>query len=327
MPFPANDFDAALLTHGTPLRRARPEILQLNTGKLCNLTCSHCHVNAGPNRKEIINSETVDRVLDWLSGTEITTVDLTGGSPEMVPDFRRLVTTVRKMPGHRRIINRLNATILSEPGYEWVAEFLAEHEVEIVASMPCYEPKNVNQQRGDGVFDRSIAAFQHLNKLGYGRTPDLLLNLVYNPNGAFLPPAQEELENDYRIAMRENFGIEFHRLYTITNMPISRFASWLKNDGRLAEYMMLLKDSFNPGTVAGLMCRNTINVSWTGEVFDCDFNQMQQLRLHHPVTGAPLMLWDIEPDSFADIPIRTGLHCFGCTAGCGSSCGGALVAA
>ena len=327
MPFPANDFDAALLTHGATLRRTRPESLQLNTGKLCNLTCTHCHVNAGPSRKEIITSETVDRVLDWLAGTNITTVDLTGGSPEMVPDFRRLVTTVRKMPGNRRIMDRLNATILSEPGYEWVAAFLAEHEVEIVASMPCYEPKNVNQQRGDGVFDRSIAAFQRLNELGYGRTPELLLNLVYNPNGAFLPPAQEELEHDYRIAMRENFGIEFHRLYTITNMPISRFASWLRHENRLAEYMTLLKDRFNPGTVAGLMCRNTINVSWRGEVFDCDFNQMQNLPLHHPVTGTPLMLWEIEPESFAAIPIRTGLHCFGCTAGCGSSCGGALVAA
>ena len=326
-PSPANDFDAALLTHRTPLRRTRPEILQLNTGKLCNLTCTHCHVNAGPKRREIIRSETVDRVLDWLAGTDITTVDLTGGSPEMVPDFRRIVTTVRKMSGNRRIIDRLNATILSEPGYEWVAAFLAEHEVEIVASMPCYEPGNVNEQRGDGVFDRSIAAFKELNALGYGRTPALVLNFVYNPNGAFLPPAQEELEHDYRVAMRKNFGIEFNRLYTITNMPISRFASWLQHGGRLAEYMSLLKDSFNPATVAGLMCRNTINVSWQGEVFDCDFNQMMRLPLHHPATGAPLMLWDLSPDTFAALQIRTGPHCFGCTAGCGSSCGGALVAA
>ncbi len=327
MPSPANDFDAALLTHGVPLRRARPEILQLNTGKLCNRTCTHCHVNAGPKRKEIISSGTVDRVLEWLAGTDVATVDLTGGSPEMVPDFRRLVTTVRKMSGNRRVLDRLNVTILSEPGYEWVAEFLAEHRVEIVASMPCYEPKNVNEQRGDGVFDRSIAGFQRLNELGYGRTPSLILNLVYNPNGAFLPPAQEELENDYRIALREHFGIEFHRLYTITNMPISRFASWLKNDGRLSEYMTLLKDSFHPATVAGLMCRNTINVSWEGEVFDCDFNQMLRLPVRHPETGAPLMLWEVSPDNFPALPIRTGGHCFGCTAGCGSSCGGALIAA
>ncbi len=327
MPFPANDFDATLLTHRALLRRARPEILQLNTGKLCNLTCTHCHVNAGPQRREIIASETVDRILEWLAGTDIAVVDLTGGSPEMVPDFRRLVTAVRSMPGSRRVMDRLNATILSEPGYEWVAEFLAEHEVEIVASMPCYEPKNVNEQRGNGVFARSIAAFQRLNALGYGRTPALILNFVYNPNGAFLPPFQEELEQDYRVALRENYGIEFHRLYTITNMPISRFASWLKHEGRLPEYMSLLKDSFNPGTVTGLMCRNTINVSWRGEVFDCDFNQMMNLPLRQPATGTSLMLWDLDPDTFAALPIRTGQHCFGCTAGCGSSCGGALVAA
>ncbi len=323
----ANDFDSAIHAHQVPLRRARPEILQLNTGKLCNLTCTHCHVNAGPKRKEIITSVTVDRVLEWLAGTDIATVDLTGGSPEMAPDFRRLVTTVRSMSGNRRVLDRLNVTILSEPGYEWVAEFLAEHRVEIVASMPCYEPKNVNEQRGDGVFDRSIAGFQRLNELGYGRTPSLVLNLVYNPNGAFLPPAQEELENDYRTALREHFGIEFHRLYTITNMPISRFASWLKQEGRLGEYMTLLKDSFNPATVAGLMCRNTMNVSWEGEVFDCDFNQMLRLPVRHPDTGAPLMLWEISPDNFPAVPIRTGEHCFGCTAGCGSSCGGALIAA
>jgi len=325
MPLPACDFEAALLANGTPMRRARPEILQLNTGRLCNLTCTHCHVNAGPNRKEIITAATVDRILNWLSQTDMATVDLTGGSPEMVPDFRRLVSAVRALPGVRRVIDRLNATIISEPGYEWVPEFLAGHRVEIVASMPCYEPKNVNEQRGHGVFDRSIAAFQQLNALGYGRTPELVLNFVYNPNGAFLPPPQEELENDYREAMRMNFGIEFNHLYTITNMPISRFASWLKREGRLHEYMTLLKDSFNPATVEGLMCRDTINVSWEGEVYDCDFNQMLKLPLLHPETAAPLYLWNIDPDNFSALPIRTGNHCFGCTAGSGSSCGGALV--
>lgn len=321
----SNEFAAALARHGTALRRVRPEILQLNTGKLCNLTCTHCHVNAGPKRMEIISAETVDRILEWLRRTNIATVDLTGGSPEMVPDFRRMISTIRAMPEGRRIIDRLNATILSEPGYDWVAEFLAEHSVEIIASMPCYAPKNVNEQRGDGVFDRSIAAFQQLNALGYGRTPELILNFVYNPNGAFLPPAQNELETDYRIAMRRDFGIEFNSLYTITNMPISRFAAWLKREDRFPEYMALLKDSFNPATVDGLMCRNTINVSWQGEVFDCDFNQMLGLPLHSPATGTPLHVWDIDPDSFSALPIRTGNHCFGCTAGSGSSCGGALV--
>jgi radical SAM/Cys-rich protein len=323
---PANEFDTMLRMHRVPLLRARPEILQLNTGKLCNLTCTHCHVNAGPNRKEIMTAETVDRILDWFARTDIATVDLTGGSPEMVPDFRRLVGAVRAMPHVSRIIDRLNATILSEPGYEWVPEFLAEHRVEIVASMPCYEPANVNEQRGEGVFDRSIAAFQKLNALGYGRTPELILNFVYNPNGAFLPPPQVALENDYRIAMRENFGIEFNSLYTITNMPISRFASWLKREGRLHEYMTLLKDSFNSSTVDALMCRNTINVGWQGGVYDCDFNQMMNLPLLHAETGAPLHVWDIDPDTFCGLPIRTGNHCFGCTAGGGSSCGGALVA-
>jgi radical SAM/Cys-rich protein len=323
MPSPANEFDAALAAHAVPLRRARTEILQINTGRLCNLTCVHCHVNAGPRRKEIITAETVDRILAWLERTDIPTVDLTGGSPEMVPDFRRLVRAVRGMG--RRVMDRLNATILSEPGYEWVAEFLAEQEVEIIASMPCYEPKNVNEQRGEGVFERSIAAFQRLNELGYGRTPERLLHFVYNPNGAFLPGPQAELEADYREALREHFGIEFHRLYTITNMPVSRFASWLKREDRLADYMALLKDSFNPATVAGLMCRNTVNVSWTGEVFDCDFNQM--LGLHQMNGRGPLHVWDLDVEKFSAAPVRTGAHCFGCTAGCGSSCGGALVAA
>jgi radical SAM/Cys-rich protein len=325
MSLTASDFEAVLAARGLPLRRARPEILQLNTGKLCNLTCTHCHVNAGPNRKEIIVAATVDRILEWFAGTDIATVDLTGGSPEMAPDFRRLVSSVRAMPHVRRVIDRLNATIVSEPGFEWVAEFLAEHKVEIVASMPCYEAKNVNEQRGDGVFDRSIAAFRRLNALGYGCDPDLVLNFVYNPNGAFLPPPQEELENDYRTAMRRNFGIEFDRLYTITNMPISRFASWLRRHGKLHEYMTLLKDSFNPATVDGLMCRHTINVSWQGTVYDCDFNQMLNLPLLNPGTGAPLHVWDIDPGTFPELPIRTGSHCFGCTAGSGSSCGGALV--
>ena len=321
---PSLDFNSVLAQHGTPLTRLRPEILQLNVGKLCNLTCEHCHVNAGPRRKEIISSETVDRVLEWFEASDLHTLDLTGGSPEMVPDFRRMVTAVRKFSRPRRIMDRLNATILSEPGYEWVADFLAENEIEIVASMPCYEPANVNAQRGDGVFDRSIAAFQKLNALGYGKRPELPLHFVYNPNGAKLPGAQAELEADYKEAMQENFGIEFNSLFTITNMPISRFASYLKRNNQLADYQLLLQNSFNPGTVAGLMCRNTINVSWQGEVYDCDFNQMLEMPLRQ-VAGQPLKLWEVDPITFSEIPIRTAKHCFGCTAGCGSSCGGALV--
>ena len=318
-----NDFDHALDTAGAPLGRARPDILQLNVGKLCNLTCVHCHVNAGPARKEIVTGETIDRIIDWFAETDIPTLDLTGGTPEMVPDFRRLVESVRSFDQPRRVMDRLNATIINQPGYEWVAEFLAEHKIEVIASMPCYAPDNVNKQRGDGVFDSSISAFQKLNALGYGSDPELQLQFVYNPNGAFLPPDQAELEADYKREMKEHFGIVFDNLYCIANMPIARFASYLKRNNQLADYQQVLKDAFNPATVKNLMCRNTINVSWLGEVFDCDFNQMLNMRLENG-QGDPLYLWDIDPETFNEIPIRTANHCFGCTAGSGSSCGGAL---
>ncbi len=320
-----NDFDLALETAAAPLRRAQAEILQLNTGKLCNLTCLHCHVNAGPKRREIMTGETVDQILEWYERTDIPTLDLTGGTPEMIPDFRRLVSTVRNFSQPRRVMDRLNATIIDEPGYEWVPEFLSENEVEIIASMPCYAPGNVNEQRGDGVFDRSISAFQKLNELGYGRDPRLVLNFVYNPNGAFLPPDQADLEADYKREMKKHFDIDFNSLYCIANMPISRFASYLKRNGELQEYLQLLRTHFNPGTVDGLMCRNTINVSWDGEVYDCDFNQMSKLPLENPVTGnKTVKVWELDLDSFSKHPILTGNHCFGCTAGSGSSCGGSL---
>ena len=327
MRVPANDFDEALAAHDLSLRRSRPSVLQLNVGKLCNLTCVHCHVNAGPTRREIIDSTTVDRVLEWFERTDIPTLDLTGGTPEMVPDFKRLVTTSRGFRNPRKVMDRLNATILLEPGYEDYAEFLARHEVEIIASMPCYEPENVNAQRGEGVFEKSIAAFQKLNALGYGRDPRLILNFVYNPVRAVLPPDQAELEADYKREMAAHFGIVFNKLYCLANMPIARFASYLKRQRQFAEYHALLKDAFNLATVTGLMCLNTINVSWRGEVFDCDFNQMLSMTLENPQTGEPLFVWDVDPETFVEIPIRTGDHCFGCTAGAGSSCGGALVPA
>ncbi|MEM9016868.1 MAG: arsenosugar biosynthesis radical SAM (seleno)protein ArsS, partial [Verrucomicrobiota bacterium] len=246
-------------------------------------------------------------------------------TPEMIPDFRRLVETVRGFDQPRRVMDRLNATIVNEPGFEWVPEFLAENEVEIIASMPCYAPDNVNEQRGNGVFDRSIEAFRQLNELGYGREPNLVLNFVYNPNGGFLPPDQAELEADYKREMKTHFDIDFNSLYCIANMPIARFAAYLKRNGDLQDYMDLLRQHFNPATIEGLMCRNTINVSWEGEVFDCDFNQMMKLPLENPETGARGMkVWEIELDSFRNQPIRTANHCFGCTAGSGSSCGGSL---
>jgi radical SAM/Cys-rich protein len=315
----------ALTAFPAPLSRSHPEILQLNLGKLCNLTCSHCHVNAGPARKEIITGHTIDKILAWFHDSSIPTLDLTGGTPEMAPDFRRLVSTVRSWDQPRRVLDRLNATIVNEPGYEWVPDFLAEHQVEIVASMPCYQPDNVNEQRGDGVFDSSIAAFQKLNALGYGRNPNLILNFVYNPNGAFLPGDQTELEADYKRELKQHFDIDFNALFSIANMPIARFASYLKINGLYTDYLQTLKDAFNPATVEGLMCRNTINVSWEGQVYDCDFNQMLDLPVPAPHNGGPLYLWDLDLDHFAATPIRTATHCYGCTAGPGSSCSGALT--
>jgi radical SAM/Cys-rich protein len=318
-----NAFSRTLEGHATPLRRARTRVLQVNVGKLCNLTCAHCHVNAGPKRKEIMTRETADRILDWLEKTDIPVVDLTGGAPEMVPDFRYFVERLSTMTPRRHVMDRCNLTILLEPAYDGLAEFLAERRVEIVASMPCYSPANVDAQRGDGVFDASIKALQLLNQLGYGRDEALPLNLVYNPLGAALPGPQGELEEDYKRELRAHFGIVFHKLYTITNVPVSRFASYLRSHGQLQQYLDLLVASFNPHAVAGLMCRDTINVSWTGEVFDCDFNQM--LKLQWREQGRGLSLWDLDLAQVESREILTGDHCFACTAGAGSSCGGALV--
>lgn len=318
-----NDFEGAVADSGQELSRLQPQILQLNVGKLCNLTCVHCHVNAGPKRKEIVTGETIDKILNWYEKTDIPILDLTGGTPEMVPDFKRLVETVRSFDKPRRVMDRLNATIINEPGYDWVPQFLVDNKVEIVASMPCYQPENVNAQRGDGVFDSSIKAFQQLNELGYGRDPELILNFVYNPWGAVLPPDQAELENDYKVEMKKHFNIEFNSLFCIANMPIARFASYLKRNNELQSYMELIRENFNPSTVEGLMCRDTINVSWEGDIFDCDFNQMMKLNLKDKDSKS-LKIWDVDLDYFATLPIRTGTHCFGCTAGTGSSCTGSL---
>ena len=281
----------------------------------------HCHVNAGPKRKEIMTRGTVDRVIDWFARTEIPTIDLTGGAPEMIPDFRYFIERVKTLRPSRRVIDRCNLTILLEPGYEGLAQFLARHKVEIIASMPCYTAENVNAQRGQGVFDSSIKALRVLNSLGYGS--ELPLHLVYNPVGAFLPGPQAELEADYKRELKKHFGIIFNNLYTITNLPIARFASYLRHNNKLEEYMQLLIDNFNPATVFGLMCRNTISVGWTGEVFDCDFNQM--LNMNWRNGSGPLHLWDLDPAAVENREILTGNHCFGCTAGAGSSCAGALV--
>jgi radical SAM/Cys-rich protein len=317
-----NKFAQKLEEQSISLRRGRPEILQVNVGKLCNLTCVHCHVNAGPKRKEIMTRETIDRVLEWLSRTAIPVVDLTGGAPEMIPDFRYFIERVRMLERPRHVIDRCNLTILLDPGYEELPEFLAKHKVEIIASMPCYTPENVNMQRGEGVFDGSIAALQLLNSLGYGIEPELPLHLVYNPVGAFLPGQQTELESDYKRELKGHFGIVFNKLYSITNLPIGRFAAYLRHNDKLDEYMELLISAFNPATIGGLMCRSTISVGWRGEVYDCDFNQQLAMQWEN---GAPLFLWDVDPEKIKDRDVATGDHCFGCAAGAGSSCGGAIV--
>lgn len=319
-----NRFSSRIAAAGLSLRRAKTEVLQINVGRLCNLTCVHCHVNAGPKRKEIMTRETVDRIIDWLAKTDIPMVDLTGGAPEMIPDFRYFIMQVAALQLPRHVIDRCNLTILLERGYEDLSEFLATNKVEIIASMPCYSAENVNAQRGEGVFEGSIAALQLLNSLGYGTDPDLPLHLVYNPVDAILPPSQTKLEADYKRELAAHFGVVFNKLYTLTNLPIGRFASYLRHNNKLDDYMRLLIDAFNPATVGGLMCRNTISVGWRGEVYDCDFNQQLGMQWSSPGAGEPLFLWDIVPDSLEDREIMTGDHCFGCTAGAGSSCGGAI---
>lgn len=318
---PAPDFDDALRDAGTAsLTRHEVTTLQINVGKLCNQACNHCHVEAGPKRTEIMTAETAARVIELLDASAaVTTVDITGGAPELNPSFRHLVTHARSTG--RAVIDRCNLTVLFEPGMEDLPAFLADNQVIVTASLPCYSAKNVDAQRGLGVFDKSTEALRMLNALGYGVPgTGLELNLVYNPGGAFLPPPQQSLERSYREKLRGAFGVEFTNLYTITNMPISRFAHSLHRDGRYAEYMELLANSFNPHTVAGLMCKGLISVGWDGQLYDCDFNQMLEI-------GAPAArtIWDI--DSCSDITatrVATASHCFGCTAGAGSSCGGAL---
>ncbi len=313
-------FEEALTRNHLWLERETPRVLQLNVGKMCNLSCVHCHVGAGPTRTEIMTRDTMTSIQEWVVENPVPVVDLTGGAPEMFPHFQELVSWLTHRGIH--VMDRCNLTILLQPGFEEMAEFLKEHHVEIVASMPCYSPENVNAQRGNGVFDESIEALQLLNRLGYGIEDDLPLQLVYNPNGDFLPPSQQMLEQAYKRELKAHFGIQFHHLYALTNLPVSRFATYLKRREKYEEYLQLLKDNFNPGSVAGLMCRDTISVDWEGRVFDCDFNQ--QMDMHLGDGGTPLALWEVDLRRWKQTPIRTAPHCFGCTAGQGSSCGGAL---
>ena len=302
------------------IRRGTITTLQMNLGYRCNLSCIHCHVNAGPRRTERMDRHTMQLALDVARHLGVETLDLTGGSPEMNPDFRWLVTTACAQG--LRVMDRLNPTIMEEPGYEWVGTFLAAHRVDIVASLPCYSQANVDEQRGDGVFESSIRALQTLNRLGYA-VPDsgLSLNLVYNPNGAFLPPAQSILEDDYRRLLADNFGIYFNHLYALANMPIQRFGSWLVSKGKFDTYMATLRDSHRDENLQGVMCRSTLSVGYDGMLYDCDFNQMLKLPLagRKKATHLRELLQGAMP---AEIAVAG--HCYGCTAGQGSSCGGAL---
>jgi len=305
-----------------PLRRSAPETLQVNVGRRCDLACHHCHVEAGPKRTEAMEPRTAARVLELLAcAPGIANLDLTGGAPELHAVFRPLVRGARALG--RIVIDRCNLTVLDLPGQEDTAEFLAAHGVRVVASLPCYTAANVDAQRGRGVFERSIAALRRLHALGYARPGSPLeLDLVYNPQGPSLPPPQAALEERYRKELREGFGVEFGRLLMLSNMPIKRFAHALARDGKEQAYMSLLVHHFNPATVAGLMCRTTLSVGFDGSLYDCDFNQMLEL----PLGGRARSVFEV--DSLADLagePIATDRHCFGCTAGAGSSCGGSLA--
>ncbi len=315
-------FARSLRQHGLTLPRTPLEILQVNVGKLCDLACQHCHVEAGPKRTEIMQQATVERLLELLADApQVHTLDLTGGAPEMNPHFRTLVREARALG--KTVIDRCNLTVLFRAGQEDTADFLATQGVKVVASLPCYTKANVEQQRGQHVFDPSLRALHQLNALGYGRADSgLELDLVYNPLGASLPPSQAALEATYRDELAEHFGIVFNRLFTITNMPIKRFLHLLEREGRYQSYMQTLLDAFNPQAALGVMCRNLLSVDWRGQLYDCDFNQALEL----PLGGRQRSVWDIA--QLADIergPIAFADHCYGCTAGAGSSCGGSLT--
>jgi radical SAM/Cys-rich protein len=313
-----NPFEERLAAHALRLKRSSFHTLQINVGRKCNQACRHCHVDAAPWRTEMMDQTTAGRVGDWIKRYRPPTVDLTGGAPELSEFFRFFVETARAAGSH--VIDRNNLTIIEAKGYEYLPAYLASHEVEVVASLPCYSPQNVDRQRGNGVFEKSIAALRKLNAIGYGTR--LPLNLVYNPLGPSLPGPQAELEADYKEVLSRDFGVVFNRLFTITNQPIARFAEDLRRQNKWDQYLELLANSFNPGTVEGLMCRTTLSVGYQGEIYDCDFNQMLNLPFRN---GKPRYLWEVAPENLPGRSIQTGVHCFACTAGAGSSCSGAMI--
>lgn len=320
-----SDFDSTLIQAGIePLRRNRVETLQVNVGRVCNQTCAHCHVDAGPSRTESMQEDVALACIDFLAANEdINSLDITGGAPEINPCFRLLAKEGRSLG--RNVISRCNLTILLEPGYEDLASFCASNKIEIIASLPCYTEENVDKQRGRGVFEKSLTALRLLNSMGYGSgNADLRLNLVYNPVGTQLPSPQYKLELDYKRELLESFGITFDQLYTITNMPIARFERFLRAMRQYDNYMQTLIDAFNPDAATAVMCKTLLSVSWDGRIFDCDFNQMLDMPLRDS-NGNVLDIRTVHEEDVIFRKILTGSHCFGCTAGAGSSCAGALA--
>jgi radical SAM/Cys-rich protein len=316
-------FAEKLRLRGLSLSRRAIDVLQVNLGRYCNLACIHCHVESGPTRREMMSRENVDAVLRFLARTSIPTLDLTGGAPELHNDFDYLVKSARSLGRH--VMDRCNLTVIFEPGKEYLPELLQSHRVELVCSLPCYTEENVDRQRGKGTFDLSIRALRRFNEIGYGQPESgLILNLVYNPVGPHLPPPQGKLEQDYKRILREQFGIVFNHLFCLTNMPITRYATHLKLRGEYDCYTQLLEANFNIATVDQVMCRSLISVGWNGKIYDCDFNQMLDL----PITddhGNALCIASLSMDKILNRSIALGNHCYACTAGSGSSCGGSLV--
>ncbi len=320
-PRAAVSFNQTLAAYGIELRAATVDTLQVNVGKLCNQACKHCHVDASPKRTEIMTRETAEAVIKAVRRFNIPTLDITGGAPELNPSFRYLVAAARAAGAH--VMVRHNLTVMLEPGQEDLPKFFRDYAVEVICSLPYFLEPQTDAQRGTGVFKKSIIALRRLNQAGYGADgTGLILNLVYNPVGAFLPPGQASIEADFKRELRNRYGIVFNRLYTITNMPINRFLEYLRRSGNEERYMRKLVEAFNPATIEGLMCRNLVSVDWTGRLYDCDFNQMLELGVPNEL---PQTIGDFDPEKFARRRIVTGNHCFGCTAGAGSSCGGAVA--
>ncbi|MEZ5306007.1 MAG: arsenosugar biosynthesis radical SAM protein ArsS [Pyrinomonadaceae bacterium] len=319
LPVSEKSFRDVLIERGLSLRALAPEVLQVNVGKLCNQACKHCHVDASPTRTEIIEKTTVDACLEAIGKYRIPTLDLTGGAPELIPDFRYFVTNAVQLGA--KVIVRHNLTVMTVEGMEDLPEFFAENRVELVSSLPYFQERETDAQRGNGVFEKSIGALRRLNEAGYGMPgSELTLNLVHNPVGAFLPPDQSQIEADFKRELLERYDINFTGLFTITNMPIARYLDWLRRSGNEAKYMSKLVNAFNAATVEGLMCRTTLSVDWLGNLFDCDFNQMLDMRILGDQT-----IFNLDLKTLVHREIRIANHCFGCTAGGGSSCGGTVV--